>query len=183
MGLREKITDRESKLARDAGLMPNQNGWMFRTPRAIDCDEIGYNNRLEFITCWLLQYTPYEIAYCLPVLHFVQSEFTVRTLKPSLPRRHSFGSSRNLPSPFVGEERLRDEPKECLRGRLTQTVNTPHFLSILLVTIADRMRSVFSIFALKSLRLMITYEDPSSYGHQKKCLKKWQVFTVRLPSL
>ena len=28
-----------------------------------------------------------------------------------LPRRHSFGSSRNLSS-------LRDEPKECLRGRL-----------------------------------------------------------------
>ena len=36
----------------------------------------------------------------------------------SLPRRRSFGSSRNL---FVGEERLRDEPKERLRGRLVMT--------------------------------------------------------------
>ena len=33
----------------------------------------------------------------------------------SLPRRHSFGSSRNLSSP-----RLRDEPKQCLRGRLSE---------------------------------------------------------------
>ena len=38
----------------------------------------------------------------------------------SLPRRHSFGSSRNLS--FVGEERLCDEPKECLRGRLTSVL-------------------------------------------------------------
>ena len=41
---------------------------------------------------------------------------------PSLPRRHSFGSSRNLS--FVGEERLRDEPKECLRGRLLFVIST-----------------------------------------------------------
>ena len=37
-------------------------------------------------------------------------------LSNSLPRRRSFGSSRNLS--FVGEERLRDEPKERLQGRL-----------------------------------------------------------------
>ena len=34
----------------------------------------------------------------------------------SLLRRRSLGSSRNLS--LVGEERLRDEPKERLRGRL-----------------------------------------------------------------
>ena len=34
-----------------------------------------------------------------------------------LPHKRSFGSSRNLSS-FVGEERLRDEPIERLRGRL-----------------------------------------------------------------
>ena len=36
----------------------------------------------------------------------------------SLPRRHSFGSSRNLSSPWGG---VRDQPKECLRGRLGNT--------------------------------------------------------------
>ena len=35
----------------------------------------------------------------------------------SLPYRRSFGSSSNLSS-VVGEERLCDEPKECLRGKL-----------------------------------------------------------------
>ena len=37
----------------------------------------------------------------------------------SLPRRHSFGSSRNLSSPWGG---VRDEPIECLRGRLENTL-------------------------------------------------------------
>ena len=47
--------------------------------------------------------------------------FASLTPMVSLSRRRSFGSSRNLSSPtsLVGEERLRDEPKERLRERLT----------------------------------------------------------------
>ena len=37
------------------------------------------------------------------------------------PRRHSFQQT------FVGEERLRDEPKECLRGRLKALPTDPFF--------------------------------------------------------
>ena len=57
-------------------------------------------------------------------LHFTLSSpsFACSSVKrslASLPRRCSFGSSLNLSSPFVGigEERLRDKPKDLLLGR------------------------------------------------------------------